>query len=441
MGFGKSNQESSSSQTFDPQLKSALLGVFGEGQNLYDTLPYAPYNAATVAPFSAIEMAGMQGKVDAAQAGLGRGEVQDAIATTRDVTGFSPLQVQAGMIRPGNVRANNIGQLSQVGEGLFNPYQQMREQRITAPGALSADQLRAERLRDTDLSPYTNPYEDQVVQTTLDDIERARQMQQTQNQASATAAGAFGGDRAAIVEGQTNEAALREASRAAGGLRQQGFESASARAASDISRDLAAQQANQGANLQAGQFTRGQQLTSDQLNQAANMQSQMQNISNEIGRQRDQYGAQVQNVSNDMARQRANQEASLRARLANQQTNLAAGRANQESALRAALANQSADTAGAQMRLGAANQLANQGQTFRNLAFADADQIQNVGADQRGLAQALLSDQYNRFLEEREYPFRMFDVLRGAAGILPNPLTSQSRGSGSSTNFNLSAAG
>mgnify|MGYP003124684518 CR=1 FL=1 len=129
----------------------------------------------------------------------------------------------------------------------------------------------------------------------------------------------------------------------------------------------------------------------------------------------------------------------MRARLANQQTNLAAGRANQESALRAALANQSADTAGAQMRLGAANQLANQGQTLRNLAFADADQIQNVGADQRGLAQALLSDQYNRFLEEREYPFRMFDVLRGAAGILPNPLTSQSRGSGSSTNFNFSA--
>ena len=56
--------------------------------------------------------------------------------------------------------------------------------------------------------------------------------------------------------------------------------------------------------------------------------------------------------------------------------------------------------------------------------------ILGVGDMQQQQSQRILDDLYRRFQEERDFPLRMFDVLRGAAGILPNPLTSQSRQKG-----------
>ena len=80
MSFGKN--KSSSEQTFDPQLKNALMSVFNEGKNISRNTEYAPYNAATVAPLSPVQLAGMQGVVDAAQAGIGQNELRNAINTT-----------------------------------------------------------------------------------------------------------------------------------------------------------------------------------------------------------------------------------------------------------------------------------------------------------------------------------------------------------------------
>ncbi len=58
---------------------------------------------------------------------------------------------------------------------------------------------------------YMNPYENQVVQNTLADIERARQGQISAEGARATAAGAFGGTRQAVTRSLVDEAALRNA--------------------------------------------------------------------------------------------------------------------------------------------------------------------------------------------------------------------------------------
>jgi hypothetical protein len=69
------------------------------------------------------------------------------------------------------------------------------------------------------------------------------------------------------------------------------------------------------------------------------------------------------------------------------------------------------------------------------MQFADAAALQGVGGQQQAAAQQLLDDRYRRFAEAREYPFRMFDVLRSGAGLLPNPLTSSSKGR--STNVGL----
>lgn len=74
-----------------------------------------------------------------------------------------------------------------------------------------------------DIAAFQNPYEDQVVQQSLQDIERSRQMQALQDANKATQAKAFGGSRYGVQEALTNEAALREASRTAGQLRSAGY--------------------------------------------------------------------------------------------------------------------------------------------------------------------------------------------------------------------------
>jgi hypothetical protein len=74
-----------------------------------------------------------------------------------------------------------------------------------------------------DIQQFFNPYEEQVVQGALGDIERSRQMQDVTNRARAVQARAFGGSRQGVQEALTNEEALRIAATTASGLRQKGF--------------------------------------------------------------------------------------------------------------------------------------------------------------------------------------------------------------------------
>tara|TARA_B100000131_G_scaffold305922_1_gene332427 strand:+ start:5607 stop:6635 length:1029 start_codon:yes stop_codon:yes gene_type:complete len=334
MSFGKNKSESS--QEFDPEIKRALLNVFGEGERLYKTMPYVPYASARVAPFSNIEMEGMRRTVDAANRGYGLPGMRNAMMATDMGLGFRPRDVTARPITP-----------------------------VPVVGATDIN-LGGYRLRDTDYSPYMNPYTSNVVDTTLADIERARKMQQNQTAAEAVSAGAFGGDRHALREAATNEAALREAGRTSAQLRSQGFDVGRQMAATDLESQLAAQRADQAAELQS--------------------------------------------------------------RIVNRQTRVDAKKANMMANLEAQLANQRADLGAFDARQGAARQLAALSGDYRDMMFRDPRVLMQIGGMQREQGQRLLDDVYGRFEEGRDYPIRMFDVLRGAAGMLPNPLTSSSSG-------------
>lgn len=398
MSFGKNKSESS--QTFDPQLKAALMDVFNTGKNIYNTTEFAPYNAATVAALSPMQLAGMQGVVDAAQAGIGQNELMNAINTTGALTNFNPLSVNADTFGMDSVASRDIG------PGFIS------EERINPFAAINAQNIGAERFRDQSLTPYMNTFENTVVDSALGDIERARQMQQNQNAASAISAGAFGGDRQGIVEAETNRAALEQSAKTAGALRQSGFESAAKRLEADANRGLTADRSNQASNLTAARSNLGAAQT-----------RATQNAQNALR-------ARLSNQSTDLTAQGRNQDAALRAGLANQSTRLQTERANQDARLRAALANQNAVSDAARLRMNAANQLGSLGQDMRGLTFDDMNAIMNVGNMQQGQSQRILDDLYDRFARERDFPLQMFDVLRGAAGILPNPLTSQSKQKG-----------
>ena len=96
------------------------------------------------------------------------------------------------------------------------------------------------------LQQYMNPYENQVVNQSLSDIERARQMQQNVGGAQAGAANAFGGSRHGIAEAETNRAYADQSARTASGLRQAGYQNAQ-----DMARQASMQ--NQQAGLQGSQ--------------------------------------------------------------------------------------------------------------------------------------------------------------------------------------------
>ena len=148
---------------------------------------------------------------------------------------------------------------------------------------------RPDTLAGQDLSAYTNPYENQVVQQSLDDLERSRLMAQNVGGAQAGAANAFGGSRQGIAEAETNRAYADQAARTASGLRQSGYMNAQQQAQQDIANRNQASQFGASASNQAGQ-----------LNQSAINQMRLanQNAGLSGSQQRLNAGQQLGNLSN-----------------------------------------------------------------------------------------------------------------------------------------------
>lgn len=125
---------------------------------------------------------------------------------------------------------------------------------------------------------YMNPYTQQVIDTSMSDLERQRQMQMNQLGAQAQAARAFGGSRQGVAEALTNEAFARQGGQLAAGLRQQGFQTALGAAQQDVATAQQAALANQAAQLQAQQSNQQAGLAGAQQRLAA--AGQMGNLSN-----------------------------------------------------------------------------------------------------------------------------------------------------------------
>lgn len=165
----------------------------------------------------------------------------------------------------------------------------------------------AAQLSGANLRPYQNPYTQQVINGSMRDLNRARQMTLNDVGAQATSAGAFGGDRHGLVEAQANADYMRRAGDLSANLNNQNFMQAQSAAMSDVNarnqqrafnagNSLQAQLANQSAGLTgnsqrigaAGQlgnlanlgFGFGQQINADQASQGAQQQAMMQAIIN-----------------------------------------------------------------------------------------------------------------------------------------------------------------
>ena len=119
---------------------------------------------------------------------------------------------------------------------------------LRTDGRKSIQDIVAGQFAGTALDKYLNPYTQQVVDTSLADIERARKMQMLDNNSRATMAGAYGGDRAALVNAETNRGALDASARVAADLRSRGFDEAARLYGQDADRTLQADKSNQSAD-------------------------------------------------------------------------------------------------------------------------------------------------------------------------------------------------
>ena len=89
-----------------------------------------------------------------------------------------------------------------------------------------------------DIAAYQSPYQQQVIDVALGDIQRQANIAQQQAQERAIRAGAFGGSRSALLEAEAARPYAEQAARTVAGLRQAGFEQAQRAAESDIARQM-----------------------------------------------------------------------------------------------------------------------------------------------------------------------------------------------------------
>jgi hypothetical protein len=249
----------STTDTLDPRLANTLYGnldsIRGGG--------YKPFEGPMVAGFNQDQINAQDQARTAAGANIGGDTLQSAIDAARSGANYTPGQVKGGSydpfqsssigVRRGDIRDVNYGGVDQAG-----------------------------------IDRFLNPYTDDVVNSSLSDLDRQRQIAQRDNSAMATKAGAFRGTQLFGLRDNTDDTFARAAGSTAGNLRNQGFQTALGAAQNEAGQQMNASALNQGqdanvasqnANIQlqqamdmgaradaAKQFGLGQGLNAQQFN-------------------------------------------------------------------------------------------------------------------------------------------------------------------------------
>jgi hypothetical protein len=330
------------------------------------------------------------------------GAYNSALGGTQQGMNFQPQQASASGYNPASMSSQGYNAATANSQGYD-------ASTIAGASPIVAQNVQAGQIAGSDLGAYTNPFETQVVDQALGDLERSRLIQQNQLGAQATAAGAYGGSRQGIAEAETNRAFADQAARTASGLRQTGFANAQQLAGQDIASRMQGSLANQGANLSAQGQNAGNTLASQQFNSGA---------LNQAGA----FGASAANnasLANQNAFNQAGQfnaSAANNAAMRNQNAFNQAGQFNAGAQNAASMANQQAGLAGNQQRLGAANQMGG----LSNLGFGFGNQIsdrqQAQGSMQQGVQQMLIDSSRGQFDGFRGAPMNALQTNIAATG-------------------------
>ena len=308
--------------------------------------PFLPYTGPMVAGFSPDQLRQFQATRGMFESGMGydptqalQGMAQEQFRPTiQPVTGFEAPTIEA-------TQAPSAAQI----------------------GPVSTPQFRG--LLSQDIGAYQSPYQQQVIDLAMGDIQRQADIARTGAQERAIRAGAFGGSRSALLESESQRPYAEQMARTAAGLRQSGFEQAQAAAQSDLARQQ-----------QLGMFG------SEQQQQRALQQAQ-------LGQQAGIFGA-------ELGQQRRMQQAQL------QQQRQMGGL---DIAGRAALTQPQLEMQARQQRAGLLGGL--QGQQLQGLGL-----LGQAGAQQQALQQRAIDAQRGEFQRALGYPQQQIGLLQAGMG-------------------------
>ncbi|MGA7712489.1 MAG: hypothetical protein WCA81_11350 [Rhizomicrobium sp.] len=315
--------------------------------------PFTPYTGQQVAPFSATQVAGQQGLLNLAGSNVGGSTLNNAISGVQGILGYTPQSITAPTIgMPGAV----------------------------TPQTVSPTPVTARQLSSTDLSPYLNPYTNDVTNATMAQLKQANDLAQTGNSEGATTAGAFGGNRTGVADALTNDAYLKDAGSTLAGLNQANYSNAQQAALQDIQNKMGVGEFNANAGLNAGEFNANAGLNAGEYNTSAGQAAQ-------------QYNANA---------------------------NLTAQQQNAANALQ-----------GQNLQLNTGASLANMSNEQLTQALQNAGIIEGVGQEQTAQQQAQDSAAYNEFLRQLQYPQVQAQLRAQAQGLIPLQQTITSTGNNS----------
>jgi hypothetical protein len=323
-----------------------------------------PRIPATPAPVATTPAAPTQPNVFQQSAGA----YTNAINAANETAAFQPQQVGTSFGYTPDAVATNFG---------YTP-DALTAERVGTTFGYDPQQVAAQAALGG-IQQYFNPYEQQVIEGSMGDLERQRMRQMAQMGAQATAARAFGGSRQGVAQALTNEAFAQQGGQLASQLRAQGFQTALGASQQDVANQLQAALANQGASARASEFGQSTTLQAQQANQAAALQA-----------------AQANQAARSAAAQFA-QSQRAQAEQANQAARAAAAQFGQSTGLQAQLANQSAALSAAGLRAGAAGTLGGLSQQGFNMGQSITQQQMQQGAMQQAINQALIDAGRNQY--------------------------------------------
>lgn len=476
----RSKKTETSKTEIDPQIYNRVLGNLQFAEQVA-AIPYEPYRGLMVAPFTRDYMAGEAATRRIAQEGGFVPEVEAAARNAMGLMGFQPERVAAGRVGtqfaapqigardigaslargPERISAGRVGTTfapERIGAGRVGTTFAARD--IAAPGA--APTVQAASFLGQDLGRYMNPYEQAVIETGLEDLDRAERARQAELGRRATAARAFGGSRQAVEAGIAAGEAARERNRFVAEQRAQAFREAAALRQADVGREQEAALANQAAAqnvmelAQRGEITNQQRdlelarlgVTAEQANVEAQMRAALANQQAMQEAERARLTAETTNVQAGLEAARANQQAiqqymqmGLSAEEANQRAQLEAASRNQQAiqeaerarltgettnvqaALEAARANQMAGLQGAEFRLGAGRELAGFGTTALQNRYGAASALMGLGSAQQQLYQQFLNAQREEDFRRQQFPLQQLAIRQGAVSASPYNVT------------------
>lgn len=379
---GPKNLTSTQSTDIDPQLRARQNQIWNQAQTLTGT-PYQPYTGDRFAGFTPDQLESFNLARQAA--GAGTGELDAASQATNLLTQFNAPQVNYQ-----NADTYTTGDPRSVSGSLLNPNTLSGLQ--YQPQQVTAQQVTAGNTSDR-MGAYRDPYEQQVVDTSLADIDRLRREAEAGTEAAAAKAGAFGGSRHGVAQALTNREFANTAASTAAQLRSAGFRTAAELGAGDVNRALSAAQGNQAANLSAAQG-----------NQAAGLQAGLEGGRNVLQ-------GLLANQSTDLQSQLANQSAFQRAGEFNASQRQQGSQFNAGNLLQSQLANAQNTMSAGNLRLGAAGQLAGIGGQRQQMGIQGADVLNRTGAQQQAQDQQQRDFDYQQFIEGRDLPYQQLNLL------------------------------